>query len=140
MYSIILMIMNNESNVSMCRNKGGCGFRIKKSIVIVLAAITILTCGWLILSLMNSLDIPSNKNDQFASEQKWRVDQRSDIDSCEKQIIKNQIDLRRANERQISGRAFQTQILALLIIVFQLILIVFVVLIRRKPYSFQKTS
>jgi len=113
---------------------------IKKSVVIVLAAMTILICGWLILGLMSSLDIPSNKNDQFASEQKWQVDQRNDIDSCAKQIIKNQIDLKRANERQISGKAFQTQILALLIIVLQLILIVFVVLIRRKPYSLQKTS
>lgn len=135
MYSIILMIMENESNVSIDRNHGRYGVMIKKSIVIVLAAVTILICGWLILGLMSSLDIPPNKNDQFASEQKWRVDQRSDIDSCEKQIIKNQIDLKRVNERQVSGRAFQTQILALLIIVLQLILIVFVVLIRRKPYS-----
>lgn len=132
--------MDNESNVSMCRNKGGCGFRIKKSIVIVLAAMTILTCGWLIVSLMDSLDIPSNKNDQFASEQKWQVDQRGDIDSCEKQIIKNQIDLKRANERQNSGRAFQTQVLALFMIVLQLILIVFMVLIHRKPFSSRKTS
>jgi len=132
--------MGNESNGSMDRNHGRYCVMIKKSVVIVLAAVTILTCGWLILGLMSSLDIPSNKNDQFASEQKWRVDQRSDIDSCEKQIIKNQIDLKRANERQISGRAFQTQILVLLIIVLQLILIVFVILIRRTPYSFQKTS
>ncbi|ULT25533.1 MULTISPECIES: hypothetical protein [Sphingobacterium] len=127
--------MENESNGSIDRNHGSYGVMIKKSVVIVLAAMTILICGWLILGLVSSLDIPSNKNDQFASEQKWRVDQRSDIDSCEKQIIKNQIDLKRANERQISGRAFQTQILALLIIVLQLILIVFVILIRRKPYS-----
>jgi len=132
--------MGNESNGNIDRNHGRYGVMIKKSVVIVLAAMTILICGWLILGLMSSLDIPSNKNDQFASEQKWRVDQRSDIDSCEKQIIKNQIDLKRANERQVSGRAFQTQILALLIIVLQLILIVFVVLIRRKPYSLQKTS
>jgi len=127
--------MENENNGSMDRNHGRYRVMIKKSVVIVLAAMTILICGWLILGLMSSLDIPSNKNDQFASEQKWRVDQRSDIDSCKKQIIKNQIDLKRANERQISGRAFQTQILALLIIVVQLILIVFVILIRRKPYS-----
>ncbi|MCS4226029.1 hypothetical protein [Sphingobacterium sp. BIGb0165] len=127
--------MENESNGSIDRNHGRYGVMIKKSVVIILAVMTILICGWLILGLVSSLDIPSNKNDQFASEQKWRVDQRSDIDSCEKQIIKNQIDLKRANERQISGRAFQTQILALLIIVLQLILIVFVILIRRKPYS-----
>ena len=132
--------MGNESNGSMDRKHGRYCVMIKKSVVIVLAAVTILTCGWLILGLMSSLDIPSNKNDQFASEQKWQVDQRNDIDSCAKQIIKNQIDLKRANERQISGKAFQTQILALLIIVLQLILIVFVVLIRRKPYSLQKTS
>lgn len=132
--------MENENNGSMDRNHGRYRVMIKKSIVIVLAAMTILICGWLILGLMSSLDIPSNKNDQFASEQKWQVDQRNDIDSCEKQIIKNQIDLKRANERQISGRVFQTQILALLIIVLQLILIVFVVLIRRKPYSLQKIS
>ncbi|MNG79395.1 hypothetical protein D3C87_623710 [compost metagenome] len=130
--------MENENNGSMDRNHGRYRLMIKKSVVIVLAAMTILICGWLILGLMSSLDIPSNKNDQFASEQKWQVDQRNDIDSCAKQIIKNQIDLKRANERQISGRAFQTQILALLIIVLQLILIVFVVLIRRKPYSLQK--
>jgi hypothetical protein len=134
------MIMENENNGSMDRNHGRYRLMIKKSVVIVLAAMTILICGWLILGLMSSLDIPSNKNDQFASEQKWQVDQRNDIDSCAKQIIKNQIDLKRANERQISGKAFQTQILALLIIVLQLILIVFVVLIRRKPYSLQKTS
>ncbi|WP_223583202.1 hypothetical protein [Sphingobacterium sp. GVS05A] len=132
--------MENENNGSMDRNHGRYRLMIKKSVVIVLAAMTILICGWLILGLMSSLDIPSNKNDQFASEQKWQVDQRNDIDSCAKQIIKNQIDLKRANERQISGKAFQTQILALLIIVLQLILIVFVVLIRRKPYSLQKTS
>ncbi|WP_454880816.1 hypothetical protein [Sphingobacterium detergens] len=132
--------MENENNGSMDRNHGRYRVMIKKSVVIVLAAMTILICGWLILGLMSSLDIPSNKNDQFASEQKWQVDQRNDIDSCAKQIIKNQIDLKRANERQISGKAFQTQILALLIIVLQLILIVFVVLIRRKPYSLQKTS
>lgn len=132
--------MENENNGSMDRNNGRYRVMIKKSVVIVLGAMTILICGWLILGLVSSLDIPSNKNDQFASEQKWQVDQRNDIDSCAKQIIKNQIDLKRANERQISGKAFQTQILALLIIVLQLILIVFVVLIRRKPYSLQKTS
>ncbi len=112
---------------------------IKKSIVIGLATMTIIICGWLILGLTSSLDIPSNKNDQLASEQKWQVDQRTDIDSCEKQMIKNQIDLKRINERRISEQAFQTQLFALLIIVFQLILIVFVVLIRWKPYSLQKT-
>lgn len=134
------MIMENENKVGIARNSGRYSFTIKKSIVIVLAVATILTCCWLILGLMSSLDIPSNKNDQFASEQKWEVDQRSDIDSCDKQIMKNQIDLKRADERQISERAFHTQILALLIIVLQLILIVFVVLIRWKPYSLQKTS
>lgn len=134
------MIMENENKVGIARNSGRYSFTIKKSIVIVLAVATILTCCWLILGLMSSLDIPSNKNDQFASEQKWEVDQRSDIDSCDKQIMKNQIDLKRADERQISERAFQTQILALLITVLQLILIVFVVLIRWKPYSLQKTS
>ncbi|WP_139350999.1 hypothetical protein [Sphingobacterium sp. CZ-UAM] len=133
------MIMDNEINGSIDRNHGRYGFMIKKSIVIVLAVMTIIICGWLILGLTSSLDIPSNKNDQFASEQKWQVDQRSDIDSCEKQLIKNQIDLKRVNERQISERAFQTQLFALLIIVFQLILIVLVVLICRKPYSLQKT-
>ncbi|WP_158655600.1 hypothetical protein [Sphingobacterium sp. HMA12] len=131
--------MENENKAGIARNYGRYSFTIKKSIVIVLAVVTILACGWLILSLMDSLDIPSNKNDQFASEQKWRVDQRTDMDSCEKQIIKNQIDLKRVNERQISGRAFQTQILALFMIVLQLILIVFVVWIGRKSYSSQKT-
>lgn len=132
--------MGNESKGSKDRNHGRYGFVIKKSIVIVLAAMTIIICGWLILGLMSSLDIPSNKNDQFASEQKWKVDQRSDIDSCEKQIIKNQIDLKRVNERKISERAFQTQLLALLIIGLQLILIVFVVLIRRNRCSLQKIT
>lgn len=134
------MIMDNENKEGIARNNGRYSFTIKKSIVIVLAVVTILTCGWLTLSLVDSLDIPSNKNDQFASEQKWQVDQRSDIDSCEKQMIKNQIDLKRVNERQISGMAFQIQLFALLIIVLQLILIVFVVLIYRKPYSSRQIS
>ena len=101
---------------------------MKKAAAIILASITILICGWLIFSKIAALDIPTNKNDWYAMDRKRKVDERTDIDLCEKQILKTQIDSIRANERQIAETAFETQLFAFAIIIVQLMLIVIILL------------
>ncbi len=100
---------------------------MKKIIAISLCIVTIVFCGWLILENIDNLDIPSNKNDQIAMWEKQRINKRTDIDLCEKQVLKKVIDLERKNKREQSNIAFQIQFVSFSVIVIQLILIVFIV-------------
>lgn len=105
---------------------------MKKIIALVLSIITIIICGWLVIKRMELLDIPSNKNDENALYEKIKIDTRTDINECEKKILKNQIDFERKKERQISNIAFSTQFIALVIIVIQLILMVIILMMPKK--------
>jgi len=63
---------------------------------------------------------------------KNKINERSDIDECEKKILTNKIDQNRTNAKYISQIAFQTQIISFVIIIIQLILFVFIFLIPKK--------
>lgn len=58
--------------------------------------------------------------------QKRKINERTDIDKCKKEILKNEIDLGRQNKRKLSEIAMQTQIFLLGIIILQLLLIVYI--------------
>ncbi len=81
---------------------------------------------------MNLLDIPSNKNDTYASFEKQKINNRTDINECEKDILKNAIDFERENKRQISVISYQTQITAFVIILIQIVLLIIILMIPKK--------
>lgn len=97
-----------------------------KKIAISLSIITIFICGWLIINRLNFLDIPSNKNDTYASFEKRKIDNRIDINKYEKDILKNTIDFEREKKRQVSAIAYQTQIISFVIILIQIVLLLFI--------------
>ncbi len=96
---------------------------MRKYIIISSSIITIIICGWLVLNRLEFLDIPSNKNDWYAMHSKRKIQERTDIDECEKKILINNIDKDREYKKRYSGIAFQTQIIAFIVIVIQLILL-----------------
>ncbi|UIR56784.1 hypothetical protein LZQ00_02960 [Sphingobacterium sp. SRCM116780] len=102
---------------------------MKKIIALSLSLITIVICGWLIIKQLHLLDIPPNKNDTYAMWEKQEIDARTDIDTCEKKVLKNQIDLKRKNERYISDIVFENQRITLAVVIIQLILLVFIFLL-----------
>lgn len=112
---------------------------MKKATAIILASVTIIICGWLIFSKIAELDIPTNKNDWYAMDRKRKVDDRKDIDLCQKEILKTKIDLTRANERQNAATAFETQLISVAIIIVQLLLIVIIVLIPKNKPKFKRS-
>lgn len=105
---------------------------MKKIIPLSLSIITIIICGWLILKNIDHLDIAYNKTDWYAMDSKRKIDERIDIDFCEKQILKDRIDQSRNNARIESNMAFETQVFAFIIIIIQLILLVFIFMIPNK--------
>ena len=106
---------------------------MKKIIALSLSIITIIICGWLILKNIDHLDIASNKTDWYAMDSKRKIDERIDIDFCEKQVAKAKIDQTRANDKIESNIAFQAQAFAFVIIIIQFVLIIFIIMIPRKP-------
>lgn len=105
---------------------------MKKIIALSLSIITIIICGWFILKNIDHLDIASNKTDWYAMDSKRKIDERTDIDFCEKQILKDRIDQSRNNSRIQSNMAFETQVFAFIIIIIQLILLVFIFMMPSK--------
>jgi|SRR5690606_25763331 len=105
---------------------------MKKVIALSLSIITIIICSWLILKNIDHLDIAYNKTDWYAMDSKRKIDDRIDIDFCEKQILKDRIDQRRNNARIESEIAFQAQAFASIIIIIQLVLLVFIFMIPNK--------
>ena len=105
---------------------------MNKIIALALSLITILICGWLIIDNVKHLDIASNKTDWYAMDAKNKIHARTDIDNCEKNLLQNQIDQKRKNERHNSQIAFQTQLVAFVLIALQLILLVLILLIPNK--------
>lgn len=105
---------------------------MKKIIALSLSISTIIFCGWMIISKLGKLDIVPNYTDTFASEEKRKIVERTDIDDCEKKILINQVDQNRTKFREISNEAFQTQIILFIIIVIQLILLIFILMIPNK--------
>ncbi|MDR6969541.1 uncharacterized protein YxeA [Flavobacterium arsenatis] len=105
---------------------------MKKTIAITLTLMTIVVCGWMFIDYVKHLDIASNKTDWYVMDAKHKINERTDIDDCEKKLLTNQIDLNRSNEKRISNFAFQTQIMLLAIIIIQIILLVFIVMMPKK--------
>lgn len=104
---------------------------MKKWIAIIFCLITIIISGWFVINQMGSLDIPSNKNDQYAAQQKWEINERTDIDKCEKKVLINQIDAGRALRREVAAQAFEKQVFAMFVIVMQIVILIVVSLMPR---------
>ncbi|WP_291870614.1 hypothetical protein [Maribacter sp.] len=105
---------------------------MKKTIAIILSILTIITCVWLILNRLDLLYIPANKIEHVASFEKQQINNRTDINACEKKILINQIDSDQKNNRRISNIAFKTQFTAFVIIVIQLVLVVVILMMPKK--------
>lgn len=105
---------------------------MKKIIALSLSIITIIICAWLIVKNLDNLDIASNKTDTWIIWEKQKIDERTDIDFCKKQVLKSELDCRRKNDRIESGIAFQAQSVAFIVIIVQLILLVFIAFIPKK--------
>ncbi|WP_313031895.1 hypothetical protein [Soonwooa sp.] len=78
------------------------------------------------------MDIPSNKNDQYAAKQKWEINERTDIDKCEETVLINRIDAGRALRREVAAQAFEKQVFAMFVIVMQIVILIVVSLMPRK--------
>jgi peptidoglycan hydrolase CwlO-like protein len=110
---------------------------MKKTIVFILSISTIIISCWYFTKQLNYLDIVSTKNDQYSSFQKREIENRNDINDCQKEILKNQVDLKRTNKKEISKLAAETQFVLLTIIFIQLIILVTTIIMfranKRKP-------
>lgn len=105
---------------------------MKKTVAISLCIITIIICGYLIVQKIDSLDIASNKTDWYVMDAIRKIEKRTDIDDCEKKVLKKEVQVKRQNEKDNSGIAFETQIFAFGIMLIQLILIFFIIMMPSK--------
>lgn len=83
---------------------------MKKIIALSLSIVTILFCSWIIVSKIEKLDLVPNYTDSYASENKRKIDQRTDINDCEKKALRSQVDLQQANLREISVKLFKPKL------------------------------
>lgn len=104
---------------------------MKKTIALSLSILTIIISGWMIFDQIKMLDLIPNYTDTYASLDKQKIDERTDITEGEKKILRNQIDQDRANKTKVSGEAFGRQLTLSVIIIIQLILF-FVILMMPK--------
>lgn len=105
---------------------------MKKKIAILLSIITLIICGWVFISNMVHLDIPSNKNDQSAAFEKKRIALEIGLSDPEKEVLYAKIDSKREKEREVSNNAFKTQFTISVIFVIQLTLLIILFLIPVK--------
>ena len=103
-----------------------------KKIVIILSVITIISSGYLIVNNLDLLDIPSNKNEQSASFKKQRINNRTDINKCEKEILKTKINLERKSKKKISNIILPIQFFLLVIILVHIVIIILVLMMPQK--------
>ncbi|RKE88299.1 hypothetical protein [Epilithonimonas arachidiradicis] len=108
---------------------------MKKLIAVSLCIITMIICGFLIVKKLDSLDIASNKTDWYVMDSIRKIEERTDIDDCEKKILKKEIQTKRQNEKDKSGIAFETQIYAFGIIMIQIILLFFIIMMPSENYK-----
>jgi hypothetical protein len=83
---------------------------------------------------MGSLDIPINKNGWYAMDAIHKIEERTDIDECEKRVLKEKVKQDRENEKSISNDAFQIQIIAFGVIIIQVFLLIFLILMPFKNH------
>ncbi|SDG45993.1 hypothetical protein [Epilithonimonas hungarica] len=83
---------------------------------------------------MSSLDIPVNKNEWYAMDAIHKIEDRTDIDECEKKVLKERVKQDRENAKRVSNDAFQIQVIAFGVIIIQIFLLVFIVLIPSKNH------
>ncbi|KKO88920.1 hypothetical protein AAW12_22340 [Sphingobacterium sp. Ag1] len=103
-----------------------------KKILISLTLITIIGCCWFFFTLFDAIDLAPTKSDHLASEEKWKIEQRADIDSCEKHVLKNQIDLRRRSAKRVSELAFRMQTFLFFAVCIQIVLLVILILVPKR--------
>ena len=108
---------------------------MKKKIVLALLLITTVISGWQIINKLDLLDIPSNKNDHYAAFEKRKIESRTDINDCEKELLKSEIDINRKNTKHNSTIAYNTQIIALIIIGIQVVAFILVLLMPKSTHS-----
>ncbi|MPS72357.1 MAG: hypothetical protein E2590_04315 [Chryseobacterium sp.] len=107
---------------------------MKKIIAISLSAITIIVCCYLIVIKMGSLDIPVNKNEWYAMDAIHKIEDRTDIDECEKKVLKGKVKQDRENAKRVSNDAFQVQVIAFGVIIIQVFLLVLIILMPSKNH------
>jgi translation elongation factor EF-1beta len=83
---------------------------------------------------MSSLNVPVNKNEWYAMDAIYKIEDRTDIDDCEKRVLKENVKQDRENDKRVSNNAFQIQIIAFGVIIIQIFLLVFIVLIPSKNH------
>ncbi|MDO4230163.1 MAG: hypothetical protein Q4C98_10135 [Capnocytophaga sp.] len=101
-----------------------------KYLFIFLVLASIFGTAYGIISGLDHWDIPSNKNDTYAAWQKREIMERTDISLPEKELLAQQIDLKRKYERQISKIAISFQEKFLVIFVIQILLLVLIFLVK----------
>ncbi len=60
--------------------------KVKKYVALALSIIILVICGWLIAEQFQYLDIASNKTDLYVMQAKRNINNRTDLDDCEKQL------------------------------------------------------
>lgn len=113
---------------------------MKKKVALSLSIITIIICGWLIVDQIKLLDIVPNYTDTYASLDKKKIDERTDIGENEKIILRNQIDQNRANKKNQSNEAFKIQVVLLSIIIIQILLIFVISMMPKEIKKLQNTE
>lgn len=112
---------------------------MKKTVALSFTILTIFICGWLIVDQIKFLDIVPNYTDMYASLDKQKIDERTDIGENEKKILRNQVDQNRAYKTQISNDAFKIQVVLFGVVIIQ-ILLIFVILMMPKLVKEQKSK
>jgi len=105
---------------------------MKKISIIILSVLTIISSSIIVVNHLVFLDIPSNKNEQYASFEKTRINNRTDINECEKKILITEISLERNSQKKISNIIFPIQFMMFVIIIIQIILLVLVLMTQKK--------
>lgn len=108
---------------------------MKKTIALSLSIFTIIISGWMIFDQIKFLDLVPNYTDTYASLDKQKIEERTDITAGEKKILKSKIDQDRANKTKVSGEAFGRQVILSVIIIIQLILFFVIIMMPKKMIS-----
>ena len=105
---------------------------MKKYIFIIFSLIIITICGLGIFDQIKSIDILPNYSETHVKMHKQNIISNNDLDACQKEVLLNEVDVDRKNQKETSNQALVVVLCAIIILIVQLIMLLMMLFSPKK--------
>jgi hypothetical protein len=105
---------------------------MRKYIFIIFSLIIITICGLGIFDQIKSIDILPNYSETHVKMHKQNIISNNDLDACQKEVLLNEVDVDRKNQKETSNQALVVVLCAIIILIVQLIMLLMMLFSPKK--------